>query len=198
MINFINRNLSGVLTCLFLESSPFKYRLRINTTYFKYIDNILIFLPQNIKDEKVADKLNNIELSINFTYEKESNNSIYFLHVLIKSQNSFSFKVYCKPSNKIDYIHFYSHYNTIKTSLIISFYLQALKICSPQYLDEEFKYIEHSLKRLKYPKFFKINGGKKALNIHSSNKLKKNTLTIPIMHRPRFPPTHTEQTSVTN
>ena len=41
--------LSDVLACLFLEfleSGPFKYRLRINTTYFKYIDDILIFLPK--------------------------------------------------------------------------------------------------------------------------------------------------------
>ena len=39
--------LSRVLACLFLgflESGPFKYRLLSNTTYFRYINNILIFL----------------------------------------------------------------------------------------------------------------------------------------------------------
>ena len=30
-----------------------------------------IFLPQNIKIEKIAEKLNNVEPSMNFTYEKK-------------------------------------------------------------------------------------------------------------------------------
>ena len=116
--------LSGVLACLFLEfleSGFFKYKLPSNTTYFKYIDDILIFLPQNIKIEEVAEKQSNVEPSINFTYEKESNNTIPFLDVLIiKSQNSLTFKVYHKPTNKNIYIHFYSHHNNkIKTGLII-------------------------------------------------------------------------------
>ena len=66
---------SGVLACLFvefLESGPFKYRLPSNPIYFRYIDDIFIFLPQNIKFEEITEKLNNIEPSINFTYEKES------------------------------------------------------------------------------------------------------------------------------
>ena len=124
--------LSRVLTCLFLgflEPSPFKYRLPSNTTYFRYIEDIFIFLPQNIKIEEIAEKLNNIEPSINFTYENESNNTILFLDILIiKSHNSLTFKVYCKPTNKNDYTHFYSHYhNKTKTGLIIGFYLRALR-----------------------------------------------------------------------
>ena len=73
--------ISGVLACLFLEfleSSPFRYGLPSNITYFRYIDDVLIFRPQNIKIEKIAEKLNNVEPSINFTYEKESNNNILF------------------------------------------------------------------------------------------------------------------------
>ena len=69
--------LSGILVSLFLEfleSGPFKYRLPSNTTYFRYINDILIFLPQNIKIEEVAEKQSNVEPSINFTYEKEFNN----------------------------------------------------------------------------------------------------------------------------
>ena len=123
--------LSKILACLFLEfldSGPFKYRLPSNTTYFRYIDDILIFLPQNIKIEEIAEKLNNVEPSINFTHEKESDNTIPFLDILIiKSQNSLTFKVYCKPTNRNDYIHFYSHHNNkIKTGLIIGFYLKVL------------------------------------------------------------------------
>ena len=86
--------LSGI-ACLFLEfleSGPFKYRLPNNPTYYGYIDNILIFLLQSIRVEEIAEKLNNVEPCINFTYEKESNNIIHFLDILIiKSQNSLTF-----------------------------------------------------------------------------------------------------------
>ena len=64
---------SGVLVCVFLsflESDPFKYRLPSNIIYFRNINDILIFLLQNIKTEEIAEKLNNVEPSINFTYEK--------------------------------------------------------------------------------------------------------------------------------
>ena len=62
---------------------PFKYRLPIYAIYFRYIDDILIFLLQNIKMENIAEKLNNVEPSIIFTYEKESNNIIPFRDILI-------------------------------------------------------------------------------------------------------------------
>ena len=122
--------LSGVLACLFLEfldSSPFIYRVTINATYFRYIDIFTHSLSQNIKIENIAEILNNFEPSINFTYEKESNNVIPFLDIqIIKSQNNLTFKDYCKPTNKNDYIYFYlHHYNKIKTGLIIDFYLRA-------------------------------------------------------------------------
>ena len=115
-----------------------------------------------MKIEEIAEKLNNFEPSINFTHEKESNNTIPFQDILIiKSHNNSTFKVYCKPTNKNNYVHFYSHHhNKIKTCLIIGFYLKALRICSPQYLDEEFEYIEPSLKSPKYPKFFILNARK--------------------------------------
>ena len=63
---------------------------------------------------------------------------------MIKSQSILTFKVYRKPINENDYIHFYSHHNNkIKTGLIIGFYL---RMCSPQHPDDEFKYMEYSLK----------------------------------------------------
>ena len=47
-----------------------------STTNFRYIDDVLISLPQNIKIEEIAKKLNNVEPSINFIYERKSNNTI--------------------------------------------------------------------------------------------------------------------------
>ena len=114
----MGNHLRDFLACSFLEfleSNPFKYRLHINTTYFRYTDDILIFLLQNIKIEYIAEKLNNVEPSINFSYEKVSNNTIPIFDVLlIRSQNDLTFQVYCKPS----------HYNNkIKTGFIIVFFI---------------------------------------------------------------------------
>ena len=100
--------------CLFqgiLESVNFKYKLPINVSCFRYSDVILSFLPQNKNIENVAEKLNHAEPSINFTYEKISNNTTPFLHILvIKSKNNLNSKAYRKPT-KNDYIHFYSYHN---------------------------------------------------------------------------------------
>ena len=38
--------------------------------------------------------------------------------------------------------------------IIIGFYLRALCICSPKYLDDEFDYIDNSFLNLLYPKPF--------------------------------------------
>ena len=116
---------SGVLACQykeFLEPSSFKYNLPINTAYFRYIDEIVIFPLQNIKIEEIANKLNNVELSINLTCKKESNNTIPFLDILIiKSRYDLTFKVYRKPTNKKNEdIHLYSHHhNKIKTGVVV-------------------------------------------------------------------------------
>ena len=80
---------------------------------------------------KITEKVNNVELSFNFTYEKESNNTIPFLDILIiKPQNVLTFKVYRKPTNKNDYIHVYFHHNNseIKTDLIIVFFF-FIRLC---------------------------------------------------------------------
>ena len=132
----------------------------------------------------------NFENSINFTDEKESNTTISFLDILIiESQSSLTFKVSRKPTNKNDYVHFYTHHNNkIKTGLIIGFYLRAHRIGSPQYHNVDFEYIENSFKSQKFS-YEMLE--KKALKIHSSNKLKKTNPTIFISHRLISLPTKT-------
>ena len=58
------------------------------------------------------------------------------------------FKFYSLPQThkqKRLYTFYSHHYSKIKTGLIIGFYLTAFRIYNPQHLDEEFKYIEHSI-----------------------------------------------------
>ena len=77
--------LSEGLACIyleFLESSPFKYTITNTARYFRYIDNILLIYPQDLDLHSINDRLNNVEPSIKFTYELESNSIQSFLDIL--------------------------------------------------------------------------------------------------------------------
>ena len=66
----------------FLESGPFKYIIPNTVCYFRYIDILLIY-PQDLYLHSITDRLNNVEPSIKFTYELESNNTLAFLDILL-------------------------------------------------------------------------------------------------------------------
>ena len=73
--------LSAVLACLyleFLESGPFRYIIPKNSSYFRYIDDILLIYPQELDIEKITDSLNKIDHTIKFMHKLESNNSLPF------------------------------------------------------------------------------------------------------------------------
>ena len=75
---------NAVLTCIyleFLESGPFKYIISSNPSYFTYIDDISFIYPQDFDINRITKRLNNVEPSIKFLYELESNNTLPFLNV---------------------------------------------------------------------------------------------------------------------
>ena len=89
-----------------------------------------------------------------------------------------------KHITKNEYLHFYSnHNNEIKPGHINVFIYKHLEYVGHISQDEEFKYIKHSLKILKCLELFILKTKKKPIQLLSSNKLNKNTLTIPITHR---------------
>ena len=63
--------------------------------------------------------------------EVEKEGMIAFLDAcIVKTSSGFKFKVHGKPTNKEDYIHFYSaHSDRIKSGIVIGFLLRALRIC---------------------------------------------------------------------
>ena len=153
--------LSGVLACIyleFLESCPFKYIIPNTACYFRYIDDTLLIYPQDLDLHSITEKLNNVELSIKFTYELESNSTLHFLDILlIRNINKLEFKIYRKPTYKNDHIRSYSHHNnSTKRGIIIGLYLRALRICSSKYLNDEFNHIENSFLNLLYPKSYTL------------------------------------------
>ena len=146
--------LSGFLACIyleFLESVPFKYILPNTAHYFRYINDILLIYLQDLDLHSIIDSLDNVEPSIKCTYELEYNSTLTFLDILlIRNINKLEFKVYRKPTCKNDHIHFYSHHNNNTKRGII----RALRICSSNYLNNEFIHIENPLLNLQYPKSF--------------------------------------------
>ena len=65
--------------------------------------------------------------------------------------------------------------------VILGFYLWALKICTPIFLDDEFDYIENSFTKLQYYKPFIQHAKIKAFKIHErkcSPEIKNNKFSI--------------------
>ena len=178
--------ISPVLACLyleFLESGPFKKILPKTSTYLRYIDDVLIIYPRRTKLEELVNKLNNVEPSIKFTYELENDNNLPYLDTLLhRHEYCIQRSVYRKPTYKNDIIHYYSHHTArIKSGILIGFYLRALRICSPEHLNNEEKYIEEVFSTLKYPTYFIRSAKRKAYKIFknkTNNQIDNNNLTF--------------------
>ena len=62
--HFLLTEICGVLACIyleFLESGPFKYIIPSNSNYFRYIDDIQLIYPQELRLVKITDGLKKIE-----------------------------------------------------------------------------------------------------------------------------------------
>ena len=167
--------LSAVLAPLFMETLEEDHYQAIvgqDATWLRYCDDVITFLPESTNLQTVVEELNRVDPSIQFTAEEEDNHKLAFLDVLIhRDPNSLRFSVYRKPTNKDDLIHFYSAHSTrVKSGEVIGFYLRALRICSPCFIQEELDYIVRSFLRLKFPLAMLIRLQKKAKNIFQRGK----------------------------
>ena len=134
--------LSPVLSNIYMEFYETKLLPRIchfQLTWYRYVDDILCLLPNDINPNFFLERLNELVPSIQFKIELEVEGKLPFLDtIIIKSSNGFKFKVYRKATHVNSYIHFYSnHHDTIKKSVFSGMFLRALRICDPEYIDEE-------------------------------------------------------------
>ena len=87
------------------------------------------------------------------------------------------FSIYKKPTHNPNYIHWYSNHNQkIKTGVIITLILRALRLCSKNKLDAEIKSNVEIFKKLAYPIniiYKSINKAKK-IHINKENNLNTN------------------------
>ena len=100
---------------------------------------ILAFIPETTNVPHILSDLNSIETAIQFTVEEEQGSKPPVLDVLIhRHSGGLKYAVYRKPTNKEDLIHYFSaHSDRVKSGVVIGFYLRALRICSPDFIQEE-------------------------------------------------------------
>lgn len=66
--------LSGVMACIFFEflkSGPFQNILPKQSTYFHYIDDVLLIYPHDTNLPDLVDQLNKVKHTIEFTHKME-------------------------------------------------------------------------------------------------------------------------------
>ena len=119
--------------------------------------------------ETFLTNLNSLHTSLKFTSEKEVNQSLPFLDVLVtKSTNNFTTSVYRKATFTGEYIRWNSFGpKTRKTNLIATLTHRALKICSQSSLQQELDTIKSLFLKNGYPESV-INAriSKKILQFH--------------------------------
>ena len=130
--------LSPVLACLYmedLEAGPIQDIIG-NNLWIRYIDDCLFVGESDSFCDDILKKINNITERLNFTMERAVNNILPFLDTILHLEGEkISFSVYRKPSNKEDYINYFSnHDDRTKRGIIISFFLRAYRISSIQHL----------------------------------------------------------------
>ena len=152
-----------------LESQKLIPLLPANSIWYRYVDDIIAIIPLRTNVNDLLQQLNGVHPDIQFTVEEEENDKIPFLDTILhKEEGKLAFSVYRKPTHKDDYVHYYSaHRKRIKETIAIGFFLRALRISSPHYLEEEMSYVISAFQRLKYPRGLLLKLRRRAEAIHN-------------------------------
>ena len=162
--------LSAVLANLYMELLEKEHYLSIlgdNVNVYRYVDDMIAFIPNECDVDDLLGLLNDVELAIQPTVEKEREGKLPFLDMVIRrSLQGLKFSVYRKPTNKDDFVHYFStHSRRTKSGIVIGFFLRAYRICSAEYLKDELEYITRTFRRLRFPEALIINLQAKARKI---------------------------------
>ena len=114
---------------IWLNDSPENFK---PVYYRRYVNGIFSLFCSPDHLEKFTSYLNSKRKNIKFTYEKESNNSLPFLYILIsRSENGFKASVYHKPTFSGVYSNFNIFiYDQHKIGLIFTLLLRTFSIVS--------------------------------------------------------------------
>ena len=121
--------------------------------YFRFVDDIFAIFFSELGCDHFQEKLNLLHPALKFTVEKEQNNSLKFLGVLVKKEGTgFLTRIYRKPRFTGQYIRWNSFSpKARKNSLIKTLVYSVLVICSKTKLGSELDKIKQLLIKNGYP-----------------------------------------------
>ena len=111
-----------------------------------------------------------------------------FLDVLIRNQGGrCRFSVYRKSTSSLAYLHFFSFTSlSTKIAVVQGFLIRALRICDPDFIDSEIKFVFDSFAKRGYPKDILEKALFRARQVHfGSKKVKRasfdKSLVVPFL-----------------
>ena len=153
----MNLPLSPVLASIYMEY--FKEMALGSTSlkpsmWLRYVDDTFILWPHQEDVQILLDHVNSIWPSIQFTMEKEQDNKLPFLDVLVtRTEQGFRSSVYRKPTFTVQYLNFNSHHPYTVKKRIVRCLKHRVKIISSDTdaCQEEMISLRHNLHCNNYP-----------------------------------------------
>ena len=119
--------------------------------YFQYVDDTYTIFRSEAECDTFLIRLNGLHTALHFTFEKEENNSLPFLDVLVeKSDTGFLISVYCKPIFSGLYTR-WSSFCPKQRKIIKMLTHRALMICSKSKHDSELEKLTKIFLENSYP-----------------------------------------------
>ncbi|CAI2738933.1 unnamed protein product [Dicrocoelium dendriticum] len=140
-----------------LENTKLHEEITAFECYHRYMDDIFVVADQSVDLDAVIDRFNRAHGSLQFTYEKELNDQLPFLDVLLtrRADGSIQRQVYRKKTWSGQYTNFHSFVPLrYKRNLIRCLTTRAHRICSEDKLDNELTLIQNLLRENGYPDRF--------------------------------------------
>ena len=89
-------------------------------TYFRYFDDCFVLGENEENIDEIFSVFNKTHSSITFTIEKENNDELAFLDVLVKRQkNQFLTSVYRKQTFTGEYSNFHEHIRSVQENCLL-------------------------------------------------------------------------------
>ena len=126
-------------------------------TYFRYVDDTFVIFDNSSEHTSFLSHLNSLHPALVFTSEKEENNTLPFLDVLVEKDvvnNKFLTSVYRKPTFTGNYVRYDSFcHKRRKTSLVRTLVNRASKLCSIEKLPNELERLKSIFSDNGYPDY---------------------------------------------
>lgn len=142
-------------TMAFIEKRLFKSVLEEckPKLYTRYVDDVFCIFNSEDNATKFLERMNKLCAQIKFTMEKEQNEQLPFLDVMVTKKNDhMETSIYRKPTFTGLYLNYFSNVpSSQKRSLISCLFNRIVKICSPNNVKLEAKKLENILLKNNYP-----------------------------------------------